>query len=103
MQRKTVASCALLLLAATQATDAQTVGPSLDLGQKAALNVSGFWADINTVARADGSGGRVGTRLNLERDLGLDDQDLRFIGGLSYQFNRRHGLELSYFDLRRSA
>src|SRR6185312_5185509 len=51
----------------------------------------------------DGQGGRLGTRVDLEQDLGLDDHNLSFIGGVSYQFKRRHGFELMYFDLSRSA
>jgi hypothetical protein len=82
---------------------AQVVGPDLGRGQHVSVMASGFWADINTIARADGNGGRIGTRLDLEKDLGFDDNDLRFVGGVSYQFNRRHGMILSYFDLNRTA
>jgi len=82
---------------------AQVVGPDLGGGHKVLVMASGFWADINTVARADGNGGRIGTRLDLEKDLGFDDNKIRFVGGVAYQFNRRHGVVLSYFDLNRSA
>jgi hypothetical protein len=82
---------------------AQVVGPDLSGGHKLSFMASGFWADINTIARADGNGGRLGTRLDLEKDLGFDDNKVRFVGGLSYQFNRRHAVILSYFDLNRSA
>lgn len=83
--------------------NAQVLGPDLGRGHKATITVGAFWADINTIARAGGRGGLIGTRLDLEQDLGLDDHDVRFVGGVSYRFNSRHGIELSYFDLKRSA
>lgn len=92
-----------LLLAAVPAAGAQTRGPTLARGEKVAVSVSGFWADIDSGARADGTGGRIGTRLDLEDDLGLDASDTRWIASLSYDFNPRHGLELSYFNLDRRA
>jgi hypothetical protein len=94
---------AVLTLGTGGMAHAQMLGPDLGRGQKFVFNVGGFWADINTVARAGGRGGQIGTRLDLERDLGLDDNDFRFIGGLSYRFNRRHAIDVSYFDLKRSA
>jgi len=93
----------VLTLAAVHAAQSQVVGPTVSPPQHATLTISGFWADINSIARAAGTGGRIGTRLDLERDLGLEDHKVRFIGDLSYQFNRRHGIDLSYFDLNRSA
>jgi len=101
--RYRAALAALPVLVAAHAASAQVTGPSLALGQKWAVNLGGFWADVNTIARADGQGGRLGTRVDLEQDLGLDDHNLSFIGGVSYQFKRRHGFELMYFDLSRSA
>lgn len=93
----------LLLIFLAAPAVAQVVGPDLSGGHTVSVMVSGFWADINTVARADGNGGRFGTRLDLEKDLGFDDNKVRFVGGVSYQFSRRHGMILSYFDLNRSA
>jgi hypothetical protein len=98
-----VAVGALAILVAVRGEGADVVGPRLGLGQKWAVNVGGFWADVNTIARAGGQGGRIGTRLDLEQDLGLDDHNLSFIGGVSYQFGRRHAFDLSYFELNRSA
>jgi hypothetical protein len=94
---------ALLVLVASRTACAEVAGPSLALGKKWAVSAAGFWADVNTIARADGQGGRIGTRVDLERDLGLDDHNVSFIGGVSYRLNRRHGFELMYFELNRSA
>jgi len=94
---------AALMLGTSWAANAQVLGPDLGMGHKATVTVGAFWADINTIARAGGRGGLIGTRLDLEQDLGLDDHDVRFVGGVSYRFSRRHGVELSYFDLNRSA
>lgn len=75
----------------------------MDGGRAFAVTASGFWANIDSAIRAGGSGGHLGTRLDLEQDLGLDDNDFRFIGGIGYRLNRRHGFDLSYFDLKRNA
>jgi hypothetical protein len=101
--RRRIVVCVLLLFAGVPASHAQIQGPTLAGGQRAALSLEGFWADTDSGARADGTGGRVGTRLDFERDLGLDEHDTRWIGTATYNFNRRHGLELSYFSLDRHA
>ncbi len=94
---------AVLILVMARAAQAQVVGPTLGHGRSVTLTLSGFWAEVDSTARVAGPLGQIGTLLDLERDLGLEESGLRFIGGLGYQFNRRHGIDLSYFDLKRSA
>jgi hypothetical protein len=93
---------ALLLFAATGESRAEVLGPNLELGQKASLSLSGFWATTHSEASAKGAFGTLGTRVDFERDLGLSDHGVSVIGDLRYNFNRRNGLELSYFEFNRS-
>jgi hypothetical protein len=62
----------------------------------------GFWPDVNTTARADGNGGRIGTKLDFESDLGLADRKAMFTGGLSFRAWDRHYFDFLYFNLSRS-
>jgi predicted porin len=64
--------------------------------------VGGFWPDVDTTARANGTGGRVGTQLDFESDLGLDDRDALFTGGLTFRLAKRHYFDFLYLDLKRS-
>ena len=66
------------------------------------IMVGGFWPDVDTTARADGDGGRVGTSIDFESDLGLDDRDALFTGGLSFRLAKRHYFDLLYFKLARN-
>jgi len=62
----------------------------------------GFWPDVNTTARADGNGGRIGTKIDFESDLGLADRKTMFTGALSFHPWKRHYFDFLYFDLSRS-
>lgn len=63
--------------------------------------VGAFWPDVNTTVRLDGNGGRIGTELDFESDLGLDDRDTLFTGELAYRIGKRHHVDLLYFRLAR--
>jgi hypothetical protein len=66
------------------------------------LMAGGFWPDVNTTARADGNGGRIGTKIDFESELGLADRKALFTGGLSFHAWDRHYFDFLYFDLSRS-
>ena len=57
---------------------------------------------LSTEVRVDGRGGNLGTRLNFEKDLNLDDNKYTFNAALRWRFKKRHFLELEYFRLDRS-
>ncbi len=58
--------------------------------------------NLSTEVRVDGRGGIIGTRLNFEDDLNLDDNKDTFNAALRWRFKERHFLELEYFRLDRS-
>jgi hypothetical protein len=95
---KTFLLCAALLLQSVTALaeeDAQS--------NRFFLMVGGFWPDVNTTVRADGNGGRIGTSLDFESDLGLADRDALFMAGAGMRLGERHYIDLLYFKLARDA
>ncbi len=65
--------------------------------------LGGFWPDIDTSVRIDGNGGRIGTQLDFESDLGLSDRDTLFTAGAGMRIGERHYIDILYFDLSRSS
>jgi len=61
----------------------------------------GFLASANTTVRLDSADGRIGTTLDFEDDLGIDDSDLLLFLGASWRFAHRHRLEFEWFELGR--
>jgi hypothetical protein len=57
--------------------------------------------NLSTEVRVDGRGGNLGTRLNFEKDLNLDDHKDTFNAALRWRFKERHFLELEHFRLDR--
>jgi hypothetical protein len=74
-----------------------------DQSNKYFMMVGGFWPDVNTTARIDGNEGRIGTKLDFESDLGLQDREALFTIGAGMRIGERHYLDLLYFDLSREA
>lgn len=69
---------------------------------KLQLRLGVFWPEINSAGEVSGKAGR-GSRLDLERHLGLDESKTTIYGGLTWNVRPRHTLELEYFDLSRDA
>jgi hypothetical protein len=61
-----------------------------------------YFLDASTQARVDGLGGILGTRLDFEDDLEIDERKNTLLAYVSWRFHECHMLELSYFDLTRS-
>ena len=61
-----------------------------------------FFANLETKVRLDGTGGVLGTNIDFEQDLGLDDTKTRIMAEGYWRFFERHRLDVSYFDLDRS-
>jgi hypothetical protein len=89
------AACVLALLPATAAAQAR--------GDTWVFRASGFFPKIDTQARLDGSGGRVGTTIDFETDVGLDDSKTLPLLDMTWRFLPNHRVQLSYLDLSRSA
>jgi hypothetical protein len=84
--------CALLLapsLAAAEAGD--------PLSDRFSLSLGTFLLDTSTTLRVDGTGGRRGTEIDAERDLGLHNSDSFRVDGY-WRFAERHKVRLLYFD-----
>lgn len=65
------------------------------------LRVSGYLPTSNTSLRFDAADGRIGTELDFEDDLGIDERKFLPAFDLSYRFNERHRIEGSYFSIGR--
>jgi hypothetical protein len=86
---------------------AAIIVPSTACAQMAAdstwfFRLGAFFPNIDTKARADGTGGRVGTSIDFESDLGLSDTKTLPIFDASWRFAPNHRLELGFLDLSRS-
>jgi len=75
---------------------------SWPMGERFAVNVGSFFANLDTKVRLDASDGSLGTGIDFEQDLGLDDTQTRIMVGGYWRFFKKHRLDFSYFDLDRS-
>ncbi|MFQ5936350.1 MAG: hypothetical protein ACE5LB_08085 [Acidiferrobacterales bacterium] len=92
-----------LLLTFPFATLAQDSGDFWMAHDRMSLNVGGFLAEYTTDIRltTEIAGRRIGTKISLENDLALaeDDTVIRIDG--YYRFKPRHRIDYSFFDLSR--
>lgn len=93
--RTCVLLCCLLVSGAALA---QSSNP---FDHRFSISAAGYWPNIDTTIRANGAGGRIGTELDLETELGLKARDALFAGGMTWNIARRHSLDLLYFELGR--
>jgi hypothetical protein len=75
---------------------------SWPLGERFAVNVGSFFANLDTKVRLDATDGSLGTGIDFEQNLGLDDTQTRIMVGGYWRFFKNHRLDFSYFDLDRS-
>jgi len=102
--RSVMLAC-LILLAACAAPSAAAEG-SRESASPSELDTFNFRLgtyvlDSSTSARVDGRGGIIGTRLDFEDDLNLDEEKETLLAGFRWRFRDRHFLELEYFNLKR--
>ena len=72
------------------------------MGERFGINVGAFFANLDTKIRLDGTGGALGTGIDFEQDLGLDDTKTRIMAEGHWRFFKKHRLDFSYFNLDRS-
>lgn len=65
------------------------------------LRLGMYEMNLSTRIRVDGLGGNIGTGLDFEDDLNLDDNKDTFNAALRWHFKERHFLELEHFHLNR--
>lgn len=94
--------CLALSLAATP-TPAGEDSKGEYLGSRFEFSVGAFRPDLKTQIRLDALSGAIGTEVSFEETLGLAESESLPIVGAFYRFNRRHRIELTFFDLSRSS
>jgi hypothetical protein len=68
-----------------------------------AVRLGGFYSSADTRLRIDGSGGRPGTEISLDDDLGFAKEKALPAFDLVWRISPRHRLELGYVRLARDA
>ncbi len=99
--RKTITVFALVLFSVMLSLSA----PAAELGnwERFAVNVGAFVSERDTNIRLDSSDGIVGTELDFEDDLGVDeDQDVARVDGF-WRYGKRSRLDFAFYKLDRSA
>lgn len=86
----------LTLLGALSSAHADVINDKFD------LDLGIFLLDTSTTLRVDGSSGRTGTTVDLERDLGFSNTNSFRVDGY-WRFATRHKIRFEYFDESRSA
>lgn len=66
------------------------------------LRVGSYYITSTTEIRVDALGGSIGTTINLENDLNLDDRKATPYFALRWRMSGKHFLELEQFNLTRS-
>jgi hypothetical protein len=67
------------------------------------IRAAAFFPNVDTHVRADGSNGQVGTSIDFETDLGLEDSKTLPVLELEWRMAANHRLDLGYLNLSRSA
>jgi opacity protein-like surface antigen len=96
--RKPLQILALALVAAAPSLAAAANDP---WSAPFSIQIGAFDAKASTTARLDGTGGRLGTSVSFEGDLGLDDTKALPAFDWTWRFNQRHALEGSIVSLHR--
>jgi len=71
-------------------------------GDRLNVSVGAFFANLDTKVRLDASEFAIGTAIDFESDLGLEETKTRPIFDLRWRFAKRHVLDFTYFNLDRS-
>ncbi len=72
------------------------------LGNRFVLGAGPFWARLDTQVRLDSSSGQIGTVIDFESTLGMDENDVLPISLGYYRFAKNHRLAFGYFRLNRN-
>lgn len=94
----------LVLFAGSFAANAADETPQHRLlNDRFRVTAGGFYADSTTEARLATAAGGIGTDINFEDALGLDQRKLVGEFGMYWRFGERWRADLNYFSLNRSA
>jgi hypothetical protein len=67
------------------------------------IRAAAFFPSVDTHVRADGNNGQIGTAIDFETDLGLDDSKTLPVIEIEWRMAANHRLDLGYLNLARSA
>lgn len=65
------------------------------------FRLGAYFASADTEVRLDATDGSIGTVVDFEDDLDLDDDEVMALIGFDWRFAQMHRLELEYFELDR--
>ena len=90
----------LALLVTAPAFAGETASPLIDPVE---LTFGGYFFAVDTSVRADEVDGERGTDVDFEKDLDMASNDQIFRLGGSWVFKKRHQLNFTYYDFKRSS
>lgn len=95
----------LVLLTTSAPVAAQSSSDWQDWAHTSHFSVgAGYFApDLDTTVIVTDENQIIGTGINFEQNLGLDDSESTGLIYINWRFFKRHALEYRYFDLQRSA
>lgn len=97
-----LAACLAVVLLAQTAVAKDRPWREWPTGDRFAMAAGGFWPNLDTKVRIDGSQGQIGTTLDFESNLGMEDAKALPILAARWRISQRNALEFLYFDLNRS-
>jgi hypothetical protein len=71
-------------------------------GNRLAIAAGGFWPNLDTKVRLDSSDGILGTTIDFETNLGMEESKALPIFVARWRISRRNAIDFAYFDLDRS-
>ena len=98
----TIPLAVLLLGVGPAFAQAEPEWRSWPMGHRVGVKVGGFFANLNTMVRLDGTDGSLGFEIDFEQDLGMDETKTRPMVEAYWRFAKKHRLDFSYFNLDRS-
>jgi len=94
-------ACAAAILAGAAASPGAAMAQAFDATW--VFRAAAFFPKVDTHVRADGNNGQIGTSIDFETDLGLDDSKTLPVIEMSWRMAPNHRLELGYLNLARTA
>ena len=89
--------------ATAETTATETIPSHPSLNDRFVFEFGGYYSRSSTQASLSGSGGGVGTIVDFENTLGLEERNLTPITGFLWRMTERWRLEVDYFRLDRDA
>lgn len=91
-----------MLLASQQAAAKERPWRAWPTGNRFAIAGGGFWPALDTKIRLDGSQGQIGTVIDFESNLGMQESKSLPLLRARWRLSRRNAIDFGYFDLNRS-